>query len=161
MHPVVQAIVVWESDVKRIELWNKASWEVTISIVGVIVSSKIFLPFLIPRGLMVRSRIIYSGFFTHPENGSRNILFPRVSGLLIFFWIRRCRHDGYPRATLCREHGGQQTEHKSECVRSQRTDYKWIFEFFPMTSMLAAARPAGEITGVLKYALFLLSRIPS
>lgn len=30
-----------------------------------------------------------------------------------------------------------------------------------MTSMLAAARPAGEITGVLKYALFLLSRIPS
>lgn len=107
MHPVVQAIVIGQCDIKGIELWGEVAREISIAVFRVIVSPEIFLPILIPRGLIVGCWISRCRLFANPKDSGRDIFFPRIDCLLIVLWVRWCSHYGDARTTLCKESRSQ------------------------------------------------------
>src|SRR5262249_60810354 len=60
----------WQCHIKRVFLGPKTSWPRTISDVGVINSTKVQLPFLIPIALIIRDKaIVVIRGFAHPKQG--------------------------------------------------------------------------------------------
>lgn len=88
MAPPVDIVIVGERDVKRVLFRTKSSRSIAVSAccwIGVIVSTKVSLPFGIPRAGVIWSRIFGCGFLANPENSGRNILFPRIC--LLLEWV--------------------------------------------------------------------------
>src|SRR5690606_2928866 len=79
-------VVVGKRDVERIETWGETfRTEITRGVaghtrlgIGIVVASVIGGPRLIPRRLVVGSRVVLRGFLPNPENGRRDVLPPRV-----------------------------------------------------------------------------------
>jgi len=118
---VVQAIVVGEGDVERVELWGESQREVSVAPFWVIEPPVICLPFLIPGGLVVWSGVVLRWLFTNPENRSSDELLPRVNGLLILIRIRRRGRDLYLRSILPKERKNEETKEGNYEAWSQRS----------------------------------------
>ncbi len=118
---VVQAIVVGEGNVERVELWGESLREVSVSLFWVIVSPVIYLPFLIPGGLVIRGWIVLRWLFANPENRSGDELLPRVNGLLILIRVRRRGRDLYLRSILPKKRKNEERKEGYDEAWSQQS----------------------------------------
>src|SRR5215475_7378402 len=77
----VRHVVIRQRDIKRILFRDKRDWNVipARARLRVVRAAVIRRPIKIPRTLIVRHRIVSTGFFPHPKYGGDNIHFPRVS----------------------------------------------------------------------------------
>ena len=81
----VDLVIVRESDVERILLRAKSFRTKAVGARGwvwIIITAKVYLPFSVPRTGVVWGGVSRSRFFSDPEHGGGDVLFPRV-GLLL------------------------------------------------------------------------------
>ena len=94
---VVDAVVVGQGDVERIEFGSETFWNIAASEgpVRIVVAAVVLLPVLIPRGLVIGGGIVLGRLFANPEDRGGDEFLPVVLGLLVLERVGRGRHDGH------------------------------------------------------------------